>query len=49
MKQSPTQRPPLHTSPVAQKLPSDTLDQVIVDVAAVQTWQGFAGFTVPSG
>src|SRR5580704_10152149 len=49
MKQSATQAPLLHTSPAAQLVPLGTLAQVVVEVAAVQTWQAFAGFTVPAG
>jgi hypothetical protein len=49
MKQSDVHVPLLHTSPVAQPVPSGTLDQVVVEVAGVQTWQTFIGFTVPAG
>src|SRR5580698_5926362 len=49
MKQSDAHIPLLHTSPAAQPVPSGTLDQVVVEVAGVQTWQAFAGFTVPAG
>src|ERR1700679_2838643 len=47
MKQSATQVPLLHTSPDAQLVPSGSLDHVVVEVAGAQTWQAFAGFTVP--
>jgi hypothetical protein len=49
MKQSATQVPLLQTSPEAQLVPSASSDQVVVEVAGLQTWQAFAGFTVPSG
>jgi hypothetical protein len=49
MKQSDTQLPLLHTTPLPQLVPFDTLDQVVVDVVGVQTWQALAGFTVPAG
>ncbi len=49
MKQSATHAPLLHTSPEAQAVPLGSLDHVVVDVAGVQTWQAFAGFTVPPG
>ena len=49
MKQSARHDPALHTSPVAQDVPSGSFDHVVVDEAGVQTWQALAGFTVPPG
>jgi hypothetical protein len=49
MKQSATQTPLLQTSPTAQTVPSGSLDHAVVEVAGVQTWQGFVGFAVPAG
>src|ERR1700678_3499871 len=49
MKQSAMQAPLLHTSPGAQLVPLGSFEYVVVEVAGVQTWQAFAGFTVPAG
>jgi hypothetical protein len=47
MKQSGVQLPPLHTSPEAQYVPFDAVDQAVVEVDGVHSWQAFAGFAVP--
>jgi hypothetical protein len=49
MKQSATQVPALHTTPVPQLVPSGSLVQVVVEVMGAHTWQAFAGFAVPEG
>jgi hypothetical protein len=49
MKQSAAHAPLLQTCPLAHVAPLGSFDQVVVDVAGVQTWQALAGFTVPAG
>jgi hypothetical protein len=48
MKQSETHALPLHTWPAAQLAPSLRVVQAVVEVAGMQAWQAFAGFTVPA-
>ena len=49
----PVQTPPTHVSVCVhallslQEVPSDSLDQVVVEVAGVQSWHAFVGSTVP--
>jgi|HubBroStandDraft_4_1064222.scaffolds.fasta_scaffold675216_2 hypothetical protein len=39
----------VHALPSLQVVPSAWLDQVVVELAGVQTSQAFVGFTVPAG
>jgi hypothetical protein len=53
MKQTFAQAPLLHTSALAGQfpgsVPSGSLDHAVVVADGLQTWHGFAGFTVPDG
>jgi hypothetical protein len=48
MKQSERQLPVLHTWPAPQLVPSFLLDQVVVELAGVHTWQALPGLDVPA-
>jgi hypothetical protein len=50
MKQSAAHVPAVsQTSPLPQLVPLGSFDQAVVDCPGEQSWQGFAGLTVPDG
>ena len=47
MKHSAAHAPALQTWPAPQLWPVGSFDHAVVDDDGLQTWQGFAGLTVP--